>query len=55
MPKPDKTADSDDRYYYSDLMVRDGSYLRIKQIQLGYTLPKSLTSQIGLSKRNNFV
>jgi len=28
--------------YDSDLVVDDGSYMRIKQIQLGYTFPKSL-------------
>lgn len=27
----------------SDLYVKDGTYLRLKNIQLGYTLPESLT------------
>ncbi len=30
---------------FSDRMVENGSYFRIKQIQLGYTLPKSWTSK----------
>ena len=30
----------------SDLYVKDGSYLRLKNIQLGYTLPKSFTKKI---------
>lgn len=39
---------ADDYTYRSDLMVKDGSYLRIKQIQLGYTLPKDVVSKAGL-------
>ena len=30
----------------SDLYVKDGSYLRLKNIQLGYTLPKNLTKKM---------
>lgn len=29
----------------SDLYIKDGSYLRLKNIQLGYTLPKTLISE----------
>jgi hypothetical protein len=32
--------------YNSDLMVFDGSYTRIRQLQLGYTLPKSLLGRV---------
>ena len=32
--------------YQTDLMVEDGSYMRIKQIQFGYTLPESITKKI---------
>ena len=35
--------------YDSDLVVEDGSFMRIKQIQLGYTLPESLTSKLKIS------
>ncbi len=31
-----------DKYLVSDAMVFDGSYFKIKQIQLGYTVPKSI-------------
>lgn len=31
-------------------MVFDGSYFKIKQIQLGYSLPKNLLKKISLSK-----
>ena len=34
----------------SDMYVRDGSYLRLKNITLGYTLPRNLTSKIGISR-----
>lgn len=35
-------------YRMSDLLVEDGSYLRIQNISLGYTLPKKWVSSIGL-------
>jgi len=44
-----------DFVYRSDLMVSDGSYLRIKQIQLGYTLPKSTLQKIGFDNARVFV
>jgi TonB-linked SusC/RagA family outer membrane protein len=34
----------------SDMYVQDGSYLRLKNITLGYTLPRSLTNKIGISR-----
>lgn len=33
---------------FSDRMVENGSYLRIKQIQLGYTLPQKWTAKAGI-------
>lgn len=33
---------------FSDLYVEDGSYLRLKNLQLGYTLPTSVTKKIGV-------
>lgn len=32
--------------YDTDLMVEDGSYMRIKQIQFGYTLPEKITEKL---------
>lgn len=44
-------ANGDSEYIYrSDLMVQDGSYMRIKQIQLGYSLPKEIISQWGIGR-----
>lgn len=34
---------------YSDLWLEDGSYLRLKTVTLGYTLPKSLTNRLRLN------
>ncbi len=38
-----------DEYLYSSAMVKDGSYFKIKQIQLGYTLPQSLVRKATLN------
>lgn len=39
-------ANTTNKYIYqSDLMVFDGSYARLRQLQLGYTLPASLLSK----------
>ena len=43
-------ADLTNPYVYnSDLMVFNGSYLRIKQIQLGYTMPKEMAQKLHLA------
>lgn len=39
-----------DYIYRSDLMVQDGSYLRIKQIQLGYNLPKDFLRSMKIDR-----
>lgn len=39
----------------SDLFVKDGSFIRLKNAQLGYTLPKDLTSKLSISKLRVFV
>ena len=33
----------------NSFFVRDGSYLRLRSLQIGYTLPDSITSQLGIS------
>lgn len=52
MPKADGSSEF---IYRSDLMVQDGSYMRIKQIQLGYSLPNSLLTKVGLSRTRLYV
>ena len=34
----------------SDMYIQDGSYLRLKNLTIGYTLPRSLTNKIGISR-----
>ncbi len=47
--KPRAGANDMDKYADSDAMVYNGSYFKFKQIQLGYTLPKSLISKVGIT------
>lgn len=39
----------------SDLMVKDGSYLRLKTIELGYTLPDKITKRVFISRLRFYV
>ena len=39
----------------SDFFVKDGSYLRLRNIELGYTLPQDLTRKAFISKARVFV
>jgi TonB-linked SusC/RagA family outer membrane protein len=43
-------ANNQNNLQISDWLVEDGSYLRIKNIQVGYTLPDSLLEQAGIQK-----
>lgn len=42
-------------FWNSDMMVFNGSYMKIKQIQLGYNLPKTLLSKAGISSCRVYV
>lgn len=42
-------------YRGSEMYVLDGKYLRLKNIQVGYTLPKTLTKKIGLEKMRFYI
>jgi len=50
-----RADNTSDYVYRSDLMISNGSYLRIKQIQLGYTLANSLTSKIGIGSLRAYI
>jgi len=39
----------------SDLYIKDGSYIRLKNIQLGYTLPESINEKISIAKLRIFI
>ncbi|MGN0029774.1 MAG: SusC/RagA family TonB-linked outer membrane protein [Marinilabiliaceae bacterium] len=49
------TADPNDNDRVSDRYIEDGSYLRIKNITLGYTFKKDLISRIGLQNVRAYV
>ena len=51
-PKPDV---NDKFYRTSNLRVYDASFFKIKQIQLGYTLPRKLVKRIGMSSLRAYV
>ena len=49
-------ANTNSTYIYnSDLMVFDGSYARVRQLQLGYTLPNTLISRIKMKNARVYV
>ncbi|MCC8197060.1 MAG: TonB-dependent receptor [Tannerellaceae bacterium] len=48
-------VDVDTEYWNSDQMIFDGSYLKIKQIQLGYTLPKKVTDPLRIGRTRAYV
>lgn len=52
---PRANATSMDKYLVSDAMVFDGSYFKIKQIQLGYTLPKAWTKKAFIQNMRLYV
>lgn len=43
---PRAGADNMDKYCVSDALVYDGSFFKIKQIQLGYSIPKQLLKKV---------
>jgi TonB-linked SusC/RagA family outer membrane protein len=55
MPRmPRSTATSDYDFAFSDRYIEDGSYLRIQNISLGYTLPEKWTEKVYISNLKIF-
>ncbi|MDE6862278.1 MAG: SusC/RagA family TonB-linked outer membrane protein, partial [Alistipes sp.] len=53
---PRFTFDSaNENYRVSDLWLEDGSFLRARNVQLGYTLPQDLTKKAGISRLRIYV
>ena len=52
---PRANALSLDKYTVSDAMVFDGSYFKIKQIQLGYSLPKQWINKVFINNLRLYV
>ena len=53
VPRASNTASNN--YLFSDFFVEDGSYLRIQNVQLGYTLPKGVAEKLNLDKFRIYV
>jgi hypothetical protein len=53
-PRPSWTAKSNNARP-SSRFLEDGSYLRLKNIQIGYTLPKETLSSLGLAKARIYI
>ena len=54
-PAADTPADILAHYTYSNANVKDGSFFKVKQIQLGYRLPKKVLDKIFLSSVRAYV
>ncbi|MBB3696614.1 SusC/RagA family TonB-linked outer membrane protein [Flammeovirga yaeyamensis] len=49
------TKEHDNFRGYTDLWLEDGSYLRLKNIQIGYTLPQTVLKKLGMANCRLFV
>ncbi len=54
IPRPIKT-DPNQNIILADHLVEDGSYMRLKTVQLGYNLPEKVLSAIGLSATRLYI
>ncbi|WP_046746294.1 SusC/RagA family TonB-linked outer membrane protein [Kordia zhangzhouensis] len=52
---PRASTNASNNFLFSDFFVEDGSYLRIQNVQLGYSLPKSVLEKINLDKFRLYV
>jgi hypothetical protein len=52
---PRVTAGATPNSLFSDYFVEDGSYLRIQNIQLGYSLNENILSKIGVDKLRLYI
>ena len=49
------SANPNGNWRSSDLYVKDGSYLRLKSSQIGYTLPESVTKKLSIQRLRIYV
>jgi len=52
---PKLTTAANNNAVFSDYFVEDGSFLRLRNIQLGYSLPESLIERLGITKLRVYV
>ena len=43
-----RASDSNQNFRASDFFVHDGSYLRLKELRLGYTVPQTVVDKLGI-------
>jgi len=55
LPRLDPKGENSNFTRVSDYYVEDGSYVRIKNLQLGYTVPASLTSKVSIENLRVYV
>lgn len=48
-------ATSEQNHRFSTFWLKDGSYLRLKNVQIGYTLPQRISRKIGMSNLRFYV
>lgn len=53
--RPRAGSNGDDKYWGSNMVVFDGSYFKIKQIQVGYTIPKKLAQKAFMNNLRVYV
>ena len=46
---------SEQNHRFSTFWLKDGSYLRLKNVQLGYTLPQRISKKFGMSNLRFYV
>jgi TonB-linked SusC/RagA family outer membrane protein len=54
-PRPNASKSQSATLYYSSLFYKDGSFLKLRGITLGYTLPKSVVNKIHVSNLRVYV
>jgi hypothetical protein len=52
---PRLTTDLTDNFAFSNFYVEDGSFLRMKNVQLGYTLPAAVVEKVGATRLRLYV
>ncbi len=55
LPSPQNQINQEALFLQSDMLVFDASYFKIKQIQLGYSLPKKLLNKLSIGSLRAYV
>jgi len=55
MPRLTTTSQNESNLRFSDRYIKDGSFFRIKNIQLGYTLPSNISKKAGIENAHIYI